>query len=234
MFPLSLREVYRITKMTSINYLFWLPYQHIPLVRYSALSSTYTGEISAAPYPQNQEMVKLGSARAQAGTPRAGWPGPCPRGFWRSPSKKTKMSLGNLCWCSVTLTVQKCFLVFRWNRLCSSLCPLFLVLSLGTMEKSLALALSFWHPHFQFLCTLKRSPSLLFSWLNSLRSLNFLIGELLPSLHHICGPPQDSFQYVDVCLSVEGSELYPALHVQPHQRWVAEKDHLATFWLYFT
>jgi len=40
--------------------------------------------------------------------------------------------------CSVTLKVKKFFLVFRWNFLCFSLCPLPLVLSLGTTEKSLA------------------------------------------------------------------------------------------------
>jgi len=33
---------------------------------------------------------------------------------------------------------KKFFLMFRWNFLCFSLCPLPLVLSLGTTEKSLA------------------------------------------------------------------------------------------------
>jgi len=47
-------------------------------------------------------------------------------------------SLGSLCQCSVTLRGKKFFLMFRWNFLCFSLCPLPLVLSLGTTEKSLA------------------------------------------------------------------------------------------------
>jgi len=36
------------------------------------------------------------------------------------------------------LRVKKFFLMFRWNSLCFSLCPLPLVLLLGTTEKSLA------------------------------------------------------------------------------------------------
>jgi len=47
-------------------------------------------------------------------------------------------SLGSLGQGSVTLRVKKFFLMFRWNFLCFRLCPLPLVLSLGTTEKSLA------------------------------------------------------------------------------------------------
>jgi len=47
-------------------------------------------------------------------------------------------SLGSLFQCFVTLRVRKFFLMFRCNFLCFSLCPLPLVLSLGTTEKSLA------------------------------------------------------------------------------------------------
>ena len=47
-------------------------------------------------------------------------------------------SLGSLCQGSVTLRGKKFFLRFRRNFLCFSLCPLPLVLSLGTTEKSLA------------------------------------------------------------------------------------------------
>jgi len=46
--------------------------------------------------------------------------------------------LGSLFQGSVTLRVKKFFLMFSWNFLCFSLCPLPLVLSLGTTEKSLA------------------------------------------------------------------------------------------------
>ena len=47
-------------------------------------------------------------------------------------------SLGSLFQCSVTLRGKKFFLMFRRNFLCFSLCPLPLVLSLGTTGKSLA------------------------------------------------------------------------------------------------
>ena len=42
--------------------------------------------------------------------------------------------LGSLCQGSATLRVKKFFLVFSWNFLCSSLCPLPLVLSLAERE----------------------------------------------------------------------------------------------------
>ena len=47
-------------------------------------------------------------------------------------------SLGSLCQGSGTLRGKKFFLGFSWSFLCFSLCPLPLVLSLGTTEKSLA------------------------------------------------------------------------------------------------
>ena len=47
-------------------------------------------------------------------------------------------SLSSLLQCSVILIVKKFFLILRWNFIYFSLCPLPLVLSLGTTEKSLA------------------------------------------------------------------------------------------------
>ena len=71
-------------------------------------------------------------------------------------------SLGSLYQCSVILRGKKFFLMFSWNFLCFSLCPLPLVLSLGTTGKSLAP--SSWHPPCRYLEALVRSPlSLLFS-----------------------------------------------------------------------
>jgi len=80
---------------------------------------------------------------AQAGSPEAGCPGPCPPGFLVSPSlENATASLGNLCWCStsqnglaVSADVAKgCFFPIRkildsfyfsylspptpWNRTC--------------------------------------------------------------------------------------------------------------------
>ena len=46
--------------------------------------------------------------------------------------------LDSLFQCSISLRAKKFFPVFRYNFLCFSLCPLPLVLSLGTTEKSLA------------------------------------------------------------------------------------------------
>lgn len=59
--------------------------------------------------------------------------------------------LGSLCQCLVTLTVKQDFLVLRRNLSCT-VCPLSLVLSLGTPGKSLAL--SCW----VFVELLRRSP----------------------------------------------------------------------------
>ncbi|KAK4817104.1 hypothetical protein QYF61_027967 [Mycteria americana] len=77
-------------------------------------------------------------------------------------------SLGSLCQCLVIHTGKKCFLRFRRNLLCFSLCPLPLVLSLGTTEKTLAL--SSLQPPFRVM----RFPlRLLFSRLNTHSSLSF-------------------------------------------------------------
>jgi len=48
------------------------------------------------------------------------------------------MSLGNLFQGSVTLRAKNLLVVFSWNFLYFSLCPLPLVLSLGITKKSLA------------------------------------------------------------------------------------------------
>ena len=65
-------------------------------------------------------------------------------------------SPGNLCQSLVTLIVKKCFLMFRQSLLCFSLCPLPLVLSLGSTEKSLTP--SSVHPSCRYLYTLMRYP----------------------------------------------------------------------------
>ncbi|KAK2540579.1 hypothetical protein Q9966_004304 [Columba livia] len=71
--------------------------------------------------------------------------------------------------CSITLTVKKCFLMFRGNVPCFSLCPLPLVLSLYTTEKSLAP--SSLHLPLEYLYTLMRSTRA-FSRLDSPSSLS--------------------------------------------------------------
>ena len=74
--------------------------------------------------------------------------------------------------------------MFRANLLCYSLCPLPLVLSLGTTERGLAP--SSLHPPFRYLYTLIRSPWA-FLRLNSLSTQPFIRGEMLQSLHHLNG-----------------------------------------------
>ena len=70
-------------------------------------------------------------------------------------------SLGSLFQGFITLRGKKFFLIFRRNFLCLSLCPLPLVVSLDTTEKSLAP--SSWHPPFRYLQAFTRFPlSLLF------------------------------------------------------------------------
>lgn len=66
--------------------------------------------------------------------------------------------------------VNKCFVMFVWNFLYSSLCPLLLVLSLGTAEESPAPFCGF--SSLRYLQALVRSLSLLISKLNSTKSFN--------------------------------------------------------------
>lgn len=75
-------------------------------------------------------------------------------------------SLGNLCQCSVTLTLKKCFLMFRWDFLYFNLYPLPLLLSLGITKTSLPQ--SSLHSHIRYLFALITSAlSLLFAMLSS-------------------------------------------------------------------
>uniref|UniRef100_A0A8C4P7D6 Vacuolar protein sorting-associated protein 13B-like n=1 Tax=Dromaius novaehollandiae TaxID=8790 RepID=A0A8C4P7D6_DRONO len=118
---------------------------------------------------------------------------------------------------STTLTVKKGFPVFRQSFLCFSLCPLPLVLSLGTIEKSLAS--SFDTPPADIYTHgsgLSPEPSLLQAEQSQL-SQPLLIGEMRQSLNHLCGPLLDSFQYVCVSLALGNPALDPAFPDGPHQ-----------------
>ena len=70
-------------------------------------------------------------------------------------------SFGNLLQCLVTLTVKKSFLTFRWNLLYFILCPLPLVLSLSTPEKSLSVVFSASLLVFTGISRMSPEPSLL-------------------------------------------------------------------------
>jgi len=82
--------------------------------------------------------------------------------------------------------------MLRENLLCFVLCPLPLVLSLDTTEKSLAP--SSLHPPFRYLHTLIRSPLSLLQVKQSQLFQPFLTEEMLQSLNHLCGPLLDSLQ----------------------------------------
>jgi len=98
---------------------------------------------------QNHRMV--GVRMDLCGSPS---PTPCPsrltqsrlhstasrRGWNISKEGDSTTSLRSLCQDSFSLRGKKFFLIFSWNFLCLSLCPLPLVLSLGTTGKSLALS----------------------------------------------------------------------------------------------
>ena len=100
---------------------------------------------AAEVHPASQNPRAAGVGRALCGSPS---PTPCPsrithsrmhsttsrRGWNISREGDSTASLGSLGQGSVILRGKKFFLGFSWNFLCSSLCPLPLVLALGTTE----------------------------------------------------------------------------------------------------
>lgn len=101
-------------------------------------------------------------------------------------------SLDNLCQCSTTCTAQQCFPSFRRNLLCSSVCPLSIVLALGTGEKTLTPS----SPHsplstYRHWCDTPETP-LLQTEQSQLPQAD-LKGEVLQPLNYFCGPSLDSF-----------------------------------------
>lgn len=121
--------------------------------------------------------------------------------------------LGNLCQCTVTLTVKKYFLMFRGNPLCFSLCSVLLVLSLGTTEKSLTDSLPFSSCLQGYIHITKiPPPSLLFTRLNEDSHFCFSSWEMLQFFNHLHGPLPDSFQSVNV-LVLGSPELNLALPI---------------------
>lgn len=74
------------------------------------------------------------------GTSRAGCPGPFSFSFWISPKKRIPQQFWAICTSAPSTTqYSSASLKFREKFPCYSLCPLPLVLSRGTTEKSLAL-----------------------------------------------------------------------------------------------
>lgn len=102
---------------------------------------------------------------------------------------------------------KMCLLMFTWNLLCFSLCPLPLIMSLGTTEKSLNT--SSLHPSFRYLYTCIRilvSVHFHFSRLDSPSSLREFICEVPQSLNHPCHLLLDCFQYLHVSFVLRSPE----------------------------
>lgn len=87
------------------------------------------------PEPYNHRIVEVGRHLWRSSDPkpcskarssREGCSEPCPVEFWTTPRRETTTSLGNLFYCLITLTVNKVFLMFKYNFLNSSLCHCFL------------------------------------------------------------------------------------------------------------
>ena len=159
---------------------------------------------------------------SNSGPPRDSCLGPCPDSFSISPRTKSPQTLWATC--ASAWSPSQCFLMIWWKLLCFSLCPLPLILSLGTTERSLAP--SSLCPPFSHLYTLTRSPlSLLSSRLNSPSSLYLSSEErysgplvLFLALHW-------TLQRVHVSLVLESPELDTVLQMWPHWCWVEGKDH---------
>lgn len=99
-------------------------------------------------------------------------------------------SLGNLCSCSVTVTVKKSFIMFRCILLCFSWCSLPFVLETTCSELGFTFFTAFF---FRYLYTLVSFPlNLLFSRLSSSLSQCFLIWEMLLILVPFCWPLSSS------------------------------------------
>lgn len=94
------------------------------------------------------------------------------------PGKLLKISTQGDSTTSITHIVKECFLIFRWNFLYASLCPLPLALSLDTTGKSLTP--SSLHPLFKYLYTMIRSPWTFYSsgWTSLSQSLPALLTSL--------------------------------------------------------
>lgn len=103
----------------------------------SSFSLTYSkkdkmSEVGSWPLVKGWTLEVIWRSSVQAGTPKADCPGPCTDAF--KVLQDPKYFLSNLC--SLTCTVQRCFLMFRGNFLSVSLCLLPPVLAMHANEES--------------------------------------------------------------------------------------------------
>jgi len=135
-------------------------------------------------------------------------------------------SLGDLCRHLVTLTVKEWYLMFRGTFLCSSLCLLPLVLSLGTRLFSEPGSILFALSLQVFVHTDKNPPSLLFSRLTSPSSLSHSSQERCSSPFITLVALHRTGSRMSVSLILRSPALDPALQVWPHQCRVEGKNPL--------
>jgi len=131
-----------------------------------------------------------------------------------SEEEDSTASLSNLFQCSITLPIKH-FLMFRQNFPCSSFHSLLLVLPLDTTWLHLLCIfpsdIHWWDP-----------PET--SWgFTGPGLLPLLIGEMLQSLHHICGP---SLNPLCACMLMGCPELDTSLQMWLHQCGIERKNFL--------
>lgn len=137
-----------------------------------------------------RELIKL-----------AGCLGSHKAGFWACPRTENHNFLSNLFQCSTTLSKKKCFLMFRQNFLCISLCSLPPGLSLDTTEKTLTL----------FLLLLIRTPIYMHWWNAHTHFLKFISSR------------PNNLSFLSLFLFILGSPgLVTPLQMWSHQCWVVE------------
>lgn len=142
-----------------------VPQQQAPASFPPSLSQNVSvKQISFSRNPPIQSPAKVASAGAGC----TGW---CPGECWVFPETETAQPLWAACCSAQSPSQVKTFsLIFGWNFLCSSLCPLPLVLSLGTAGKSLAS--SSWRNPFAVFVRIGKIPSHFFPRLKRPSSLS--------------------------------------------------------------
>jgi len=130
-----------------------------------------------------------------------------------SKDEGSSASLGHLFHCSITCPVKKFSYMFKWNLLYFSLCPLPLVLSLGTTEKSLSLSsLPLPHQVFTHIEITCPESSLVYGEQSQLTQ-PLRICQMFQYFSHLHGPLLDPVQHVHVSLALGSPELEPELQM---------------------
>lgn len=164
-------------------------------------------------------------ARLLAGTSGSSWTNPCSQRATRVPRhtswrESDSTSLGN---CSVTCTVEWCFLLFRWSLQYSSLCPEPFDLTLGTTKEPGSILFA---PSLQGEGKIPPKPPLPHGKQQQL-SHSFLIGDALQPLQHRALWPFAGLPQICPSLSCTGGLRIGARSLDTASPVLSgEKDHL--------